>query len=163
MNEEAKAARREYYRAYYRTHKQELQKHKERYWEKYVQRAKQTKTTKDGDRTHCPYCGASLKEEPNRLLSIEEIKDSDDKIIWIEMAYIDGRKIPYLRKGLLYTVRDYGVIEILSESVKVGGYIADIIRLDTRLNNLTWRCWLRKPTDEEREAMLWEEESNNAD
>lgn len=97
------------------------------------------------------------------LLSIEEIKDSDDKIIWIEMAYIDGRKIPYLRKGLLYTVRDYGVIEILSESVKVGGYIADIIRLDTRLNNLTWRCWLRKPTDEEREAMLWEEESNNAD
>ena len=50
MNEEAKAARREYYRAYYRTHKQELQNHKERYWEKYVQRAKQTKTTKDGER-----------------------------------------------------------------------------------------------------------------
>lgn len=162
MNEEAKAARREYYRAYYRTHKQELQKQKERYWEKYVQSAKQTKTTKDGERTHCPYCGASLKEEPNRLLPIEEIKDSEDKIIWVEMAYIDGQKLPHLRKGLLYMVRDYGVIEILSKSVKVGSDIADIIRADINCYRRGWRCWLRKPTDEERAAMPWEGESDNA-
>lgn len=76
-----------------------------------------------------------LYEPPIRPMTMEEIKEHRDRQeaipIWIEWKF---------------TPEENGWI--LSRTMNV---------MTIKFNNLLWRCWPRKPTEEEREAHGWED------
>lgn len=89
--------------------------------------------------------------EPNRVLTLEEIVDKVfDAIsgvpVWVEHINDTGQKLAWKLSGW-QVVRGAERCVLIFET----GY-----SVDTRNINKTWRCWLRKPTQEEREAVPWE-------
>lgn len=90
-------------------------------------------------------------QEPNRVLTLEEIIDKVfDAIsgvpVWVEHIDDTGQKLAWKLSGW-QVVRGAERCVLIFETE---------YRVNTRNINKTWRCWLRKPTKEEMEAVPWE-------
>lgn len=90
-------------------------------------------------------------QEPNRVLTLEEIiskvSDASSGVpVWVEHINDTGQKLAWKLSGW-QVVRDAERCVLIFEI----GY-----SVDTRNINKTWRCWLRKPTQEEMKAIPWE-------
>lgn len=87
-------------------------------------------------------------EEPNRVLTLEEVMaDAEDWALeWIE------------KKNHIYQCcpLDVTAESIIFVAVDMG--IKDGIYMKKSEYDVTWRCWRRKPTKNERENTPWEDE-----
>lgn len=91
-------------------------------------------------------------EEPNRVLTLEEVKDAyfnTEKPICCELMWRVKKKIAWIADAAVPWGNVAHIVEKLEPKWKEYGK--------------TWRCWLRKPTDEEREAIPWEVENDDDD
>lgn len=79
-----------------------------------------------------------LYEEPNRILTIAEIKTYKG-FVWCESIYENAFWPAYVENQKLYV--DNAVDEIEEEAID--------------LYEIVWRCWLRKPSEKERESVCW--------
>ena len=85
--------------------------------------------------------------EPNKVLTLDEMQGYCKKGVlehtaWLEMRY----------SGNWYWVIFYPSVHHLSLDT-----MEAYIKNRGKLYNLDWRCWLHKPTQEEREAVPWAE------
>lgn len=90
-------------------------------------------------------------QEPNRVLTLEEIIDKVfDAIggvpVWVEHINDTGQKLAWKLSGWQVVCGAEHCVLIFETEYRV----------NTRNINKTWRCWLRKPTQEERERTPWE-------
>lgn len=90
-------------------------------------------------------------QEPNRVLTMEEVEDAceldnETVLLWVEFNCngVCTLAYQYCTMGeaiaTVYMIRPYDEVE------------TDFSKMDYRKK---WRCWLRKPTKEEMEAVLW--------
>ena len=89
-----------------------------------------------------------MNEYKNRVLSLAELAVSAGTLVWIEDN--NGDDEPCL------CVRIVTCLESKSHRMYFDGghtWYADYTYGET------WRCWLRKPTDEERKNTPWEDEN----
>ena len=77
--------------------------------------------------------------EPNRVLELEEVKTLSECAVWLE--HRDGH-------ARFDALRGTGE----NSASLVSGFSEWLVYY-----NETWRLWLRRPTDEERQSMAWEE------
>lgn len=88
-----------------------------------------------------------LKEQEPRVLTLEEVMNSDAPVV---VDYYDtplcyasfARDVSSKKWARFYTFGEEGFIKLLIE--------------DYNERN-TWRCWSARPTDEQREAVKWDE------
>lgn len=83
-------------------------------------------------------------EEPNRILTLDEIRSHDD-YIWCEQKFNGFSYAGYVENRKLYTETD----EIELDDIDVAKWY-----------KVYGRCWLRKPTKLEVENTPWEDEKN---
>lgn len=87
-----------------------------------------------------------LYEEPNRVLTLEEVKDAYFNMkepICCEIMWLNKKKIAWIADAAV----PWGVVAHIME------------RQEPKWKEYgkTWRCWLRKPTAREMAEMPWEE------
>lgn len=83
--------------------------------------------------------------EPNRVLTLDEIKEL--RAVWVEdisRGIAPAIVFPTDSKNYSCVVADYDASD-------------DNVWFDNAEYGKHWRCWLRKPTQEEREAVPWGE------
>lgn len=109
----------------------------------------------------CPLCGRKMRrkgnglrelaiEEPNRLLTLDEVKGSS--VIWLEQ-WSDSHRYTISVAALLDGVKNNGdCIKLLVRGIPGKGVF---LSKETRTFNKEWRCWLREPTSKEMGAMQW--------
>lgn len=108
-------------------------------------------TSPSADTAEEAYTAAMQRwQEPNRVLTLEEIIDKVfDAIsgvpVWVEHIDDTGQKLAWKLSGW-QVVRGAERCVLIFETE---------YRVNTRNINKTWRCWLRKPTHEEMEAVPW--------
>ena len=104
-----------------------------------------------------------LKERHPRVLTLEEMKilstangetlfDCDMTFVWLEAAadgYIN------ITRPIYSFHPEWGVEDDSFYVCYIGTDVDD--RLETCDYNKTWRCWTARPTDEQREAIPWDE------
>lgn len=86
--------------------------------------------------------------EPNRVLTLEEVREhckqgADAAPLWVEF-----HKDPSVSRWMVVYKPEVFAIDMVKYYLTSFGDGYDWV----------WRCWLRKPTQEEREATPWEEE-----
>lgn len=89
-------------------------------------------------------------QEPNRVMTLEEIIDKvSDAVggvpVWIE-------HINDTEQNLAWKLSGWKVVRGAERCVLIFDTGHSV---DTKNINTTWRCWLRKPTQEERAAAPW--------
>lgn len=103
-----------------------------------------------------------------QVMTLEEVKsqqpdeDTDDNWMWIE--YRDGcvRLIHYVKfKETICAKFPMGYKEIIYQHTSSFPYDSHLRELLIKRANCdtygkTWRCWTSRPSDEQREATLWE-------
>lgn len=85
-------------------------------------------------------------QEPNRMLTLEEVKEQ--RAVWLEENIGAPRPTIFYANGYLH------------HSVFMGGFgdsddVDSNVWYDDEDYGVDWRCWLRKPTQEERERTPW--------
>lgn len=90
-------------------------------------------------------------QEPNRVLTLEEIIDKVFNTIsgvpvWVEHIDDTGQKLAWKLSGWQVVCGAERCVLIFETEYRV----------NTRNINKTWRCWLRKPTQEEMAGTPWE-------
>lgn len=93
----------------------------------------------------------NIAQEPNRVLTLEEIIDKVlDAVggvpVWIEHINDTEQKLAWKLSG-------WKVVRGAERCVLIFGTGHSV---STENINKTWRCWLRKPTAEEMESTPWE-------
>lgn len=89
-----------------------------------------------------------LKRQKPRVLSIKEVEDALDTVVFVEIA------------GTINDSDNYAYIESYSRKDGWVGLIR--VRESTatqhlyRLYGATWRCWNIRPSDEQRKARAWD-------
>ena len=88
---------------------------------------------------------SSLKAQEPRVMTIDEVMESGDTLMWLEVKCLDTNILaptsPY----------DDNASDSFSVSFQSG-------HVQTRgLYGKQWRCWTSKPTDEQRKATPWAE------
>ena len=74
-----------------------------------------------------------------------------DCCVWVEY-FDDGEDEPDLEPGLIVNFRKFRSTETIYQiSVRLGHRLVK----EQHDYNLKWRCWLRRPTDDERQAAKW--------
>jgi hypothetical protein len=89
-------------------------------------------------------------EEPNRVLTLEEVMADADAEDWA-LEWIEKKNHIYQCCPLDVTAES-----IIFVAVDIG--IKDGIYIKKSEYGETWRCWRRKPTKKERENTPWEDE-----
>lgn len=99
---------------------------------------------------------ALLNEQEPRVLTLEELKQFEDSPCWFEShgTYM-GKKgfwiIPYM--FTCYKTMYY-VFPLLSVNERGDMHYSE---LGLSAYNKAWRCWTARPTDEQREAVKWDD------
>ena len=97
-----------------------------------------------------------LKEQQPRLLTIEEIEEAIDTVVWIESKF-------EFENAFENTSDNYALILFYSRPHKeIGVHFVttdhgDYIRLPYEQNGKKWRVWNKRPTDEQRKAVPWKD------
>lgn len=92
--------------------------------------------------------------EPNRVLTMEEVEDAcnledESVLLWIE----------YNCNGKCTLAYQYCTVKETEEVIYLLKLYMDVeIEFKKSDYGKRWRCWLRKPTQKEMEAVPWEEE-----
>lgn len=119
----------------------------------------------------CPKCGwgspvgidpesafrmASRRAEPkNRVLTLDEIREMQDNnqcnwvLIWVESQSEINTKEYCLVQGCIQYIVDNEFSFVYPDWEGNDLFRAEVYKK-------TWRCWLRRPTEKERETVLWE-------
>jgi len=92
-----------------------------------------------------------LKAQEARVMTLEEIEDALDNVVWLDIPGAEN-----LADGFSL---------IMAYSRKNGFVLLDSPfgdnpsqdRFEYTDYNKTWRCWTARPTDEQREAVKWDE------
>jgi len=93
---------------------------------------------------------AMLKEQKTHILTIDHLEDALDTVVWLETPMSEN-----LTDG--YSL-------IMAYSHKCGWMLFDSPfgdnpsqdRLEYSEYGKSWRCWNKRPTDEQRQAVKWE-------
>lgn len=85
--------------------------------------------------------------EPNRVLTLEEVRERYEEGTSDSPLWIDFKQLPVLSRWYALQVSD-----VFFATDTVGYYLTG----QAEKYNFDWRCWLRKPTQEERETVPWE-------
>jgi len=110
--------------------------------------------------TECPYyeqgCTESLKndilellkEQEAKVLTLDQLKEALDTVVWLEKPMsenlADGYSLTYRYKhGYMFFDSPFG--DNPSQD-----------RLEYSEYGKSWRCWNKRPTDEQRQAVKWE-------
>lgn len=88
-------------------------------------------------------------QEPNRVLTLEEIISKVSDAVGGVPVWVEQQELGWAWAG-------WQVLRGTERCVLMFGPTVGIA--DTQNINRTWRCWLRKPTRAETEAVPWEEE-----
>ena len=112
----------------------------------------------DCDKSNCEYSGTDtgctfrlindlLKLLKPRVLTLEEVEDALDTIVWVDRPQVENSS------------DEYALISSYSHKL---GYV-DLKFIDEGWGRFTyawygktWRCWDRRPYDEERKAVKWD-------
>ena len=82
-----------------------------------------------------------LKAQEARVMSREEIENTDDGYIWFEDKAQKVMQARYFRKGILFEI---GCLPFASK------------KLNWETYGTLWRYWTAMPTDEQRRAAKWD-------
>lgn len=85
-------------------------------------------------------------QEPNRVLTLEEIISKVSDAVGGVPVWVEQQELGWAWAG-------WQVLRGTERCVLMFGPTVGIA--DTQNINRTWRCWLRKPTQEEMEAVPW--------
>lgn len=97
-------------------------------------------------------------EEPNRVLTLEEVlKIANENNNW-------RNHVCWLERNSNYPICP-GCIDALEDGYLTFYEVAseEFDRYTAKEYGIEWRCWLRKPTDEERKKTPWEGEKDDDD
>ena len=86
--------------------------------------------------------------EPNRVLTLEEVRERYEEGTSDSPLWIDFKQLPVLSRWYALQVSD-----VFFATDTVGYYLTG----QAEKYNFDWRCWLRKPTQEEMATTLWRE------
>lgn len=104
-------------------------------------------TSPSADTAEEAYTAAMQRwQEPNRMLTLEEVKEQ--RAVWLEENIGEPRPTIFYANGYLH------------HSVFMGGFgdsddVDSNVWYDDEDYGVDWRCWLRKPTQEERKNVPW--------
>lgn len=92
----------------------------------------------------------ALKAQEPRVMTLEEIEDALDTVVWVEEPQVENLADRY---GLLEAYsHKAGFVDIFfgfsDPPVTDRYYYSDYGK--------TWRCWAYRPTDEQRKAVKWD-------
>ena len=103
----------------------------------------------DGRAENCP-----LKEQEARVITREELKQFEGSPCWFESSGT------YMGKDGFWVIpamfRTFFAGMIMSYTSVLNG-VGGCGELGLSAYNKTWRCWTAKPTDEQRQAVKWNE------
>ena len=91
-----------------------------------------------------------LKAQEPRVMTLEEVEDALDTVVWVDRPLIDN------------TSDEYALIDAYSRKTQIVELRYPFCdkdyreRADYATYGKTWRCWTSRPTDEQREAVKWE-------
>ena len=99
----------------------------------------------------------TLKAQQPRVLTLEEVKDALDTVVWVDRPKFHNLSSEYA----LITAysREFEYIE-LQYPFNAKDYRE---RSDYKTYNKAWRCWSARPTDEQRKAVKWDEPPKEGD
>lgn len=93
------------------------------------------------------YAAAMRRWQPqNRLLTEKEIRESAS--VWCEEKIEGGMTV--LDPMLIVPAESRRCVGVVTQD-------AEMLELDVADLNVTWRCWMRKPSFEEMDAVAWKE------
>lgn len=87
-------------------------------------------------------------QEPNRVLTLDEVRERYEEGTSDSPLWIDFKQLPFLSRWYALQISD---VFFATDTVEY--YLTG----QAEKYNFDWRCWLRKPTQEEREAAPWAE------
>lgn len=91
-----------------------------------------------------------LKEQEPRVMTLEEVEDALDSVVWVDRPLFDNSS------------SEYALIDSYSrklQTVELRYPFCDKDykeRSDYATYGKTWRCWTARPTEEQRKAVKWE-------
>lgn len=94
------------------------------------------------------YAVALLKAQGTRILTLDEIEDALDTVVWIDRPQIMNSSSEFA------LVMGYSHKHENTDLYFING---EITRWRYSDYGKTWRCWSSRPTDEQREAVKWDE------
>lgn len=86
-------------------------------------------------------------QEPNRVLTLEEVRERYEEGTSDSPLWIDFKQLPFLSRWYALQISDVFFATDTVECYLTG---------QAEKYNFDWRCWLRKPTQEEMEGTPWE-------
>ena len=90
-----------------------------------------------------------LKEQEPRVMTLEEVEDALDSVVWVDKPLFDNLS------------SEYALIDSYSRKLQIVELCYPFYDKDYRERSdyatygKTWRCWTSRPTDEQREATPW--------
>lgn len=122
------------------------------------------------DHENCPYDGigktyshclkqlvtdafALLKEQEPRVMTLDEVHEDHDRVVWIECDASKTLNIGQYRGQVYYHNSRVGKWE---RFVTIS-FSDDYLYRKSDKYGKTWRCWTSYPTDKERQDTKWEE------
>jgi len=103
------------------------------------------------DTPNAAYAAAMTRwVEPNRVLTLVEIEDAFERVepVYLEFKGLGGGLWVGNGNSIYGELEDADMARFIGAGCPIGGWDDEYAKL--------WRCWLRRPTDEEREAVPWE-------
>ena len=91
-----------------------------------------------------------LKAQEPRVMTLEEVEDALDTVVWVDRPLIDN------------TSDEYALIDAYSRKTQIVELRYPFCdkdyreRADYATYGKTWRCWTSRPTDEQRDAVKWD-------
>lgn len=86
-------------------------------------------------------------QEPNRVLTLDEVRERYEEGTSDSPLWIDFKQLPFLSRWYALQISDVFFATDTVECYLTG---------QAEKYNFDWRCWLRKPTQEEMEGTPWE-------
>lgn len=92
-----------------------------------------------------------LKEQEPRVMTLEEVEDALDSVVWVDRPLFDNLS------------NEYALIDSYSRKLQIVELRYPFYDKDYRERSdyvtygKTWRCWTSRPTDEQREAIPWKD------
>lgn len=93
---------------------------------------------------------ALLKVQEPRVMTLEEVEDAIDSVVWVDRPLFDNLS------------NEYALIDSYSRKLQIVELRYPFCDKDYRERSdyatygKAWRCWTARPTDEQREAVAWE-------
>ena len=91
---------------------------------------------------------ALLKKQEPRVLRLEEVEDALGTVVWVDRPQIDNSSDEYALISAYLHELGWVYLRFVG---------ADTSRWTYEQYGKTWRCWDKRPTDEQRGAVVWDD------